>query len=217
MAGLPEPDDYNILKKRIEVAAVILIALATIASAWSVYQSARWSGHQTFELSRVNALRAESTRATTIANTKALYEMDLFLVWLDATRLNQTLKAEFLKSKFSDDFLLAFNTWIEMSRLDNISPPGTPFDLPEYQAREKQEINRTLTDAENAVQTAKDYNQISDNYVLSTVLYSLVLFCSGMSTRWESLKVQKGMVTFAGIIFFIALAFVLTLPISFSV
>jgi len=49
-------------------------------------------------------------------------------------------------------------------------PQGTPFDLPEYQARNKQEIIQVLNDAETAVQTAKDYNQISDNYLLSTIL-----------------------------------------------
>ena len=48
-----------------EVIATVILALATLATAWSGYQSARWGGEQSTKFSQAGALRTESTRAST--------------------------------------------------------------------------------------------------------------------------------------------------------
>ena len=48
-----------------EFIATIILAVATLATAWSGYQAARWGGEQSFLYSRAGALRTESTRAST--------------------------------------------------------------------------------------------------------------------------------------------------------
>ena len=216
MSGSSGTDNNKLLKKRIEVVAVVLIALATISSAWCVYEAARWSGHQAFELSSASALRAESVRTTTIANTHAIYDTNLFLAWLDASSSNQTIKAEYIKSRFSKDFQPAFNAWVASAGPDNPIPPGTPLDLPEYQLTESQNIIKYVNDSEAAVLRARDYNQNSDNYVLNTVFFALVLFLAGISTRWESLTVQKALLALATAIYLVAFGILLTQPVSFA-
>lgn len=51
--------------RRLEIAAAVLLALATIASAWSAYQASRWNGEQALGYSRAGADRVESSRAFT--------------------------------------------------------------------------------------------------------------------------------------------------------
>ena len=46
----------------IELAAAILLALATMAAAWSAYQSTRWSGVQANAYSASGAKRTEATQ-----------------------------------------------------------------------------------------------------------------------------------------------------------
>lgn len=46
-----------------EVVATVILALVTLATAWSGYQSARWGGEQSTKYSQAGALRTESTRA----------------------------------------------------------------------------------------------------------------------------------------------------------
>ena len=46
----------------VELVATVLLAVATVATAWSGYQSTRWNGEQSKAVSRSNALRIESGR-----------------------------------------------------------------------------------------------------------------------------------------------------------
>ena len=55
---------------RLELAAAFLLALATVATAWSGYQASRWNGEQAKAFSRANATRIESTRASALADAQ---------------------------------------------------------------------------------------------------------------------------------------------------
>ena len=54
---------------RLELIATILLAAATVATAWSGYQASRWNGEQAKAFSRAGALRVESAKADSLANT----------------------------------------------------------------------------------------------------------------------------------------------------
>ncbi len=73
-----EPD------RRLEVVSTVLLARATVATAWSGYQATRWSGEQTKAYSRANAARLESTRASNLANTQVLVDVTTFAQWVNA-------------------------------------------------------------------------------------------------------------------------------------
>jgi hypothetical protein len=45
---------------RLDLVAAVLLALATVATAWSGYQASRWNGEQAKAFSRASALRIES-------------------------------------------------------------------------------------------------------------------------------------------------------------
>ena len=44
----------------VELVATVLLAVATVATAWSGYQSTRWNGEQSKAAARTNALRIDS-------------------------------------------------------------------------------------------------------------------------------------------------------------
>jgi len=51
----------------VEIVAAVLLALATVATAWSGYQASRWNGEQTKAFSRANAARVNSTKSAGLA------------------------------------------------------------------------------------------------------------------------------------------------------
>ena len=67
-----------------EIIATVILAVATVATAWSGYQSARWGGEQSTKFSQAGALRTESTRASTKAGQLAQIDVSLFTNWIDA-------------------------------------------------------------------------------------------------------------------------------------
>ena len=49
----------------------MLLALATVATAWAGFQSRQWTGEQAQSYSRGNAARVESTRASASPTARA--------------------------------------------------------------------------------------------------------------------------------------------------
>lgn len=47
----------------LETLAVLLLTMGTLASAWSVFQAARWNGEQSALTDQANVVRLASTRA----------------------------------------------------------------------------------------------------------------------------------------------------------
>src|SRR4051812_49955090 len=61
---LAEPEEHHATvsrgERRYELAAVLLLSLTTLATAWSGYQAARWSGEQSSLYARASALRVQA-------------------------------------------------------------------------------------------------------------------------------------------------------------
>src|SRR5262249_20308347 len=51
----------------LELGAVLLLSLTTVATAWSGYQAARWSGEQSRHFARASTVRIAAQRETTAA------------------------------------------------------------------------------------------------------------------------------------------------------
>ncbi len=60
-----------------EISAAVLLALATIASAWSAYQAARWGGYEAKKFAAATAHRIESTKAAELADQEAAVDRGL--------------------------------------------------------------------------------------------------------------------------------------------
>ena len=80
---------------RIELAATVLLAVATVATAWSGYQSTRWNGEQSKAAARANALRIDSAKAAALANSQTEIDVATFTQWVNAFAQDQTELADF--------------------------------------------------------------------------------------------------------------------------
>ena len=69
---------------RLEVIATVLLALATVGTAWSGYQASRWNGEQAKAAARGTALRIESAKAAGLADTQTQVDVGTFTAWVDA-------------------------------------------------------------------------------------------------------------------------------------
>ena len=67
-----------------EVIVTVVLAFATLATAWSGYQAARWGGEQSTSYSQAGALRTESTRASTQAGQQVQVDIGMFANWINA-------------------------------------------------------------------------------------------------------------------------------------
>jgi hypothetical protein len=57
-------------RERIELVATVVLAFATVLTAWSAFESTKWSGTQSVHFARAGADRTESAKAASRANAR---------------------------------------------------------------------------------------------------------------------------------------------------
>jgi hypothetical protein len=205
------------LHAHVELLATILLAIAAVATAWSSYQSARWSGVQAIDFSKANAARVESTRASVLAGQQTQVDILTFTEWVDAYSAGDRFLHRFYFDRFRDEAKPAVRAWIATRPLKTPGAPPTPFAMPEYRLAADAESSRLVAAAERATDAALESNQRSDNYVLAVVLFAASLFFAGISTKL-ALPSQRVVVLGLGYVLFVGTAiWVLTFPVTISI
>ena len=198
----------------LELVSTILIAVAAVATAWSGYQSARWSGEQAKAYARANAARLESTRASGLANTQTQIDVATFTQWVDAFALEQEELADFYYARFREEFRPAMEAWVATMPRTNPDAPLTPFAMPEYRLEAQDEAERLEAVATTEADDASTFNQRSDNYVLAVVLFATSLFFAGISTRLPTTRSRAAILALGCITFVATLVWVATFPVN---
>ena len=101
--------------------------------------------------------------------------------------------------------------------LTNADAPPTPFAMPEYQVESKQDAADLDKQAEESAANVSDNIQRASNYVLTVVLYAVVLFFAGMSTKIGNRRLRAVLVGAGYFVLISTLIWVATFPVSLSV
>jgi hypothetical protein len=203
--------------QRFEVVATILLALATVATAWSGYQASRWNGEQAKSFGKASGLRIESSKADALANTQTQIDVATFTQWVDAYALGHTKLADFYFHRFRAEFAPAVKAWIATRPLKNENAPLTPFAMPEYKLAARAEAKGLNAEAEVYAAKARTDVQRATNYVLGVVLFAAALFFAGISTKLESPVLRRVLLGFGVAVFVLTAVWLATFPVSFSV
>src|SRR5262245_14127622 len=159
-----------------ELLVTVLLVVAALATSWSSYQATRWNGEQAKASSRTNAIRIDAARAQGLAQAQTQVDVATFIAWADADRRGDRKLADFYVDRFRAEFKPAFEAWMATAPLTNPTAPPTPFAMDEYQvASRKQADQLDAAAAASATEVQRDIQRAS-NYVLTVVLYAVVLF-----------------------------------------
>ena len=197
--------------------ATVLLAAATVATAWSGYQSSRWNGEQAKAASRTNALRIDAARAQGLAEAQTEVDVATFTQWANAYVRQETELAAFYFKRFRKEFKPAVNAWIVTRPLRNPSAPLTPFAMPQYRLAATAEVEKLDAETELSSASVRRNIQRSTNYVLCVVLFASALFFAGISTRFESDRLRAACLAMGMIVFLGTVVWLATFPVSVSV
>jgi hypothetical protein len=201
----------------LEFVAAMLLALATIATAWSGYQASRWNGEEAEAFSRASAARIESTKAADLADSQTQLDVMTFVQWVNAYAQGQSKLANFYNRRFRAEFKPAVDAWIATRPLVNSDAPPTPFAMPEYHLRAHADAQRLDAEAESWSAKARANVQRATNYVLCVVLFAGVLFFAGMSMRTRSAGPRRLLLAFGVVLFVGTVVWLATFPVSVSI
>jgi hypothetical protein len=201
-------------EKWLEIAATLLLAFATVGSAWSAYQSKRWGGVQMFSMVAANGARSEAVRLSDKASQLTSIDVSMFLQYISAVSSHQQQLADFILQRFRPEMKTAVNAWRATQPLKNPGAPPSPFAMKEYSLSTLQQSDQMNQLALQKLNEAKAANTRADDYVLLTVLFASALFFGGIGTKMQ-LRSLRIILLSLGIVVFVATAVTLfSMPIA---
>jgi hypothetical protein len=202
------------MERRLELGAVLLLALTTLATAWCGYQAARWSGEQSQHYARASTTRIKSQQAATRAGQLRIDDLLYFNGWLDAREAGDTRLAAIYRARFRPEFVPAFRAWLAQRPFTNPQAIPGPLYMPQYRPTELARAATLDAAADKLYQDGTAAKSTGDKYILSTVFFAAVLFFAGISLRLDWRPLRIAVLGMALALLIGGTAFVLTLPVA---
>ena len=192
----------------LELCAVLLLSVSTLATAWSGYQAARWSGEQSQHYAMASTARIRAQQQSTLAGQLRIDDLLNFNGWLDAKQSGNRRLAAVYEHRFRPEFVPVFHAWQAQTKI-----PGPTF-MPQYRPAALVRAGVYDARADRLFAEGGDAKNSDDRYILSTVFFAAVLFFSGISLRlaWAPLRIF--VLSLAAILLVGGLIFVATLPVA---
>ncbi len=204
----------NRVRQRVELLSAVLLALATVATAWSGYQSAVWNSEQSNHMAAASTANIRYAKFTNLGLQKIGIHTQLFGQWAVATSGGDTALADWLFERFPEPLKTAATAWLATRPLTNPAAPATPFEMPEYSLVENAEALRWEATAAAEAEAAGTASEISDRYLLFTIIFASVLFFGGISGKFGWLAIDIATLAFGALALLIGLAILLLSPIK---
>jgi hypothetical protein len=180
-AGEPSKRSLGVL----EIGEAILLALVTLATAWSGYQAARWDGHNALHYGEASKYRARATQLSTAGGQQKILDIVTFNTWILAETNGQKKLAALYIRRFSPQYRVAFDAWLKTHPLTNPNAPQGPSFMPQYHNHLARQSVAFNTLASKVFQEGTDAREIADKYVKSTVLLASILFVIALGQRFK--------------------------------
>ena len=199
-------------KKWVEPVTALLMALATLSTAWCGYQSAAWTRRSNGLMNEFNTLERRSGLLTLQGTQQATIQTGMFMQALAAHEAGNEQLLNFYVQRFPPELRKAYDAWLAQKPFENPNADPHPFVPNLYQTRGTQEAADATAKAARSQEEARKAGTISGQYLGNTVLFATVLFFASASGKFEQRRVRIIAFAFAVAIFAFAVVRTLMLP-----
>jgi hypothetical protein len=196
----------------LEVAEALVLAVVAIATAWSGYQAALWTGHQSELYGQADKLRVQAEGAATYANQERLYNASTVVEWLRAEAQGNKKLAALFERRFLPEFRPAFEAWKKTDPVNNPNAPAGPQLMVEYRSSKTEVAAKLNAQATEVFDEGTRARELSDQYVRATVTLATVLLLIAISQRFNIQGVRVGLLLTAMFLLCFPVYHILTLP-----
>jgi hypothetical protein len=170
----------------IDLLSAAVMASATVATAWSAYQSAVWNSQEATHRSQSTAAIVRVGKFSNLALQRTSVHVNLFVHWASAVNKGDTRMADFLFARFPEPLKAATLTWRAAGPLTRLNGPASPFDMPEYVLPERSAADSWEEIANQESIVANRASEHSNSYLLFTTIFASALFFAGISGKIRS-------------------------------
>jgi len=200
-------------QKWVEPVIALLMALATLSTAWCSYQSAAWTRQSNRLMNEFNALERRAGLLNLQGTQQATIHAAMFMQLLAAKQAGNEKLANFYVERFPPDVRKAYDAWLTQRPFENPNADPHPFVPNLYEPRGTREAADATAKAASSQQEARTAGNVSGQYLANTVLFAAVLFFASASGKFEQKRVRLVAFIFAVAVFLFAVVRTAMLPI----
>jgi hypothetical protein len=204
--------ERNERKQWVEPVTAVLMALATLSTAWCSYQSAAWTRQSNRLMNEFNSLERKAGLLSLQGMQQATIHTAMFMEVLAAQQAGNEQLTNFYVERFPPDLRKAYDAWLAQRPFENPSADPHPFVPNLYEPRGKREAADASAKAAISQQEAGSAGSVSGQYLANTVLFATVLFFASASGKFEQRRVRSVAFLFAVAVFLFALVRTVMLP-----
>ena len=201
-------------EEREETISVLMTSVAAVATAWSAFQAATWSGRQTFALTRATKLRQLSSEARLEGDQQLHFDATAFLAFARDYAHGEQTFSQFLYDRFPPRLRRAMDAWLATSPLTSRDAPPHPFAMAEYRLEMHERASALGVEADDAIVAGAQANRTSDSYVLATVAFATIISLASLGTRVRRRSPRRAMLVVSAVALVGALAWLASRPIA---
>jgi hypothetical protein len=210
--SFPPEQKARAKRKWIEPVTALIMALATVGTAWCSYESAAWTRQSNRLLNEFNSLERRAGILSIQGMQAASIHAAMFMQVLAAQQAGNEKLASFYAERFPPDVRKAYDSWLAQKPFENPKADPHPFVPNLYQMRGTEEAAKATADAAGKVEEARNAGNVSGQYLANTVMFATVLFFANAAGKFEQARVRIISFVFAIAVFTFALARIALLP-----
>jgi hypothetical protein len=199
-------------KKWVEPVAALLMALATLSTAWCSFESAAWTRKSNRLMNQFNALERKAGLLTVQGMQQATIHTGMFMQALAAHDAGNEKLVNFYVERFPPELRKAYDTWLAQKPFENPNADPHPFVPKLYVTPGTREAADANAKAADSQQQAGAAGSVSGQYLANTVLFATVLFFANAAGKFEQRRVRVVAFAFAVAVFLFAVMRTVTLP-----
>ncbi len=194
-----------------EPVTAILMAVATLSSAWCSYQSSQWNGQSSGFATQADKLQREAFGQHLASLQIQGVQIEAFMEAVNAQLRGDEKTARFYTDRFGANLKPAYEKWLALKPLENPAAPPHPFTPELYVPAFHQEIADARAEATRLAAQSKTTGVTAAGYLGNTVLLAMVLFFAGTASKFDQRHVRQSSLAFAIALFLYAAVRVLIL------
>jgi hypothetical protein len=199
-------------KKWVEPVIALIMALATVGTAWCSFESASWTRRSNRLMNEFNSLERKAGLLNVQGMQAATIHTAMFMEMLAAKQAgNETLANTYLE-RFPPDVRKAYDAWLAQKPFENPKADPHPFVPNLYELRGARDAAEATATAATKVEEARRAGNLSGQYLANTVLLATVLFFANAAGKFEQRRVRLVAFFFTLAVFAFAVARIAILP-----
>jgi len=201
-------------KTAIEILAVLMLGVGSVATAWCGIQTSKWNGEEAHESRDAGLLRTDSSELFAFGTQKFSYDANMVAQYAQAVAEGNERSQEFIRENLMrPDFLPIVDRW-EAEIAATGSVDQSLFEDQDYIDSLFADSEVKAAESDAALERSDKADKNADDYLLMTLLTATALFFAGVTTSFGSKPARLALLAGSGLILAFTAARLIDLPVA---